>query len=152
MPIFRLKVWASGSPHLAPYVRPVPRRSPSKLPRAGSKRYREPRANDLCQRSWLRFLDSIKQENKGEPLRINGQLLSDTQRRALHRWEVEGCSPSVFTADRFLIALDLHLDSYFIYCASHGLTAWARGHAPSWHDEEAWLEVRWSCDRPMLRP
>lgn len=129
----------------------MPTRSSSQSSRAHKKRYREPRANDLCRASWLRFLGSIKLEVEGEALRINGQLPTDTQRRALHRWEVEGCRPGVFSADRFLIALDLHLDNYFIYCASHGLTAWARGSAPSWHDEEAWLEARWSASRPVLR-
>lgn len=119
------------------------RKARRRRPKRRRSHYREPRENDLCQESWLRFLESHTQRAEHECLRLNGRRISDSERRALHRWERERATPSVFTADRFLIAIGLHLDDYFIYCSSHGLTAWARGVSPAWHDEEKWLEARW---------
>jgi hypothetical protein len=112
---------------------------------------REPHENALCRESWLRFLGSVTYRADDGSLRLNGVRPSDNARRAIYRWNKEGATPSVFTADRLLVALGLHLDDYFIYCASHGLTAWARGRAPAWHDEEEWLQARWSTARPRLR-
>jgi hypothetical protein len=101
------------------------------------------REDDLERASWLDYLETVATTDDG--LRINGQRVTDSQRRALHRWRVEGASPSFFSADRFLTAFDLHIDDFFIHCLAHSLPIWASGHAPVWHDDDALFERRWSA-------
>lgn len=79
-------------------------------------------------------------ERDGEALRINGQRITETQRRALQRWSREGSAPSIYSADRFLTASSLHLSDYFICCQVDGRRPWASGVPPSWHEEDWWWQ------------
>lgn len=87
---------------------------------------RRPRQNDVCRSSWVDFLASPT---------VQSCSLSDSKQRAIRRWTKEGVTPSIWTADRFLIGIERHLDDFFFHCHAHGFQAWARGRAPDWHGE-----------------
>jgi hypothetical protein len=91
----------------------------------------------LHRRSWLNFLETqiTRSEDPGACLRINGQRITETQRRALHRWQHEGMTPSVYSGDRFLIGVGLHINEYFFHCEIEGLSAWSKDAGSAWHEE-----------------
>lgn len=97
-------------------------------------------ANDLCRESWLSFLSSLLDKHGESCLRLNGQRITKTQRRALQRWKSGASSPSILAADRFLTACSLHLSDYFVYCQINGLHPWTPGVPPAWHDKDWWWQ------------
>lgn len=74
--------------------------------------------------SWLAYLETIVSVGTDGTTRLRGGRLSATQTRAVHRWRQEGARPSLLSADRFLIASDINVNEYFIYCTEQGLPAW----------------------------
>ena len=63
---------------------------------------------------------------------INGQQLTASETRAIHRWSAEAASPSFWALDRILTSVGLHLDAFFDYCERQGRSPWARGRPPKW--------------------
>jgi hypothetical protein len=97
------------------------------------------RLNDLASDPWRAFLRQYLREQGWESqLRtvINGFPLSESASRRLFAWLEEGLCPSVFKADEYLTAWDLHLDDYFFFCSELELCPWARSHAPDWWEAE----------------
>ena len=92
-----------------------------------------PNRDALNRLSWIEFISCYIQQEVGEVTRFNGQPLSDSHKRALYRWREEGSSPSVWTADAFVVKYGLILEDYFVWCEVLGKEAWAYG-APDWWD------------------
>jgi hypothetical protein len=107
------------------------------------------RPNDLDGDSWRAFLRSYLVEGSvtGSASRqVNGRpVRTDADVRSLHRWLIEARCPTIFGADRFLIAFGLHLDVYFLWCELNERPAWRSGRAPAWHQDEVDAEgiVEW---------
>lgn len=93
----------------------------------------KPRADQLNGSAWQEFLERLTVEREGEPREVAGVVLEDTQARAYFRWMTEGVVPTIFSADRFLVAIDMHIDDYFDYCEGRGVSPWAAGAEPDWH-------------------
>jgi len=91
--------------------------------------------------AFLAFL-AEKEHHEGDEVRLfNGRQLSETDNRALHRWRVEGSTPDLWRVDKFLVAIGVHLDEFFDWCAKLGLDPWQFGE-PDWHKEEPdWDEI-----------
>ena len=93
------------------------------------------RKNDLSNEAWSRFLSLLIREEdwEGQKRRVvNGFPVSENASRTVVRWLREGESPTVWKADEYLTAWDLHLDDFFFWCEGEGLCPWALGEAPDW--------------------
>lgn len=84
--------------------------------------------NDAVHReSWLAYLDLFLQGDgeRNEPIRFDGWLISDTDRRAIHRWRREGATPHYGRVDAFLVAHGQNLTEFEIWCEHEGREAMA---------------------------
>ena len=90
-----------------------------------------PHRDALNRKSWLEFIASYIYGEPGQPTRFNGKRVKDSHKRAIYRWTHEGNSPSIWTADAFLVYYEMILEDYFVWCEDLGKEAWARG-APDW--------------------
>lgn len=94
-----------------------------------------PDRNSLNLETWLAFLaDHVHVETDGKRY-INGVQFSETNCRALHRWQIENSRPSVWTADRFLTDFYMMLEDYFDWAELAKLKPWAMG-PPDWWDAD----------------
>jgi len=92
--------------------------------------------NDLDPDAWAEFIVGLTEVAEDGKRTVNGASLDDESRaRAYFRWVEERCAANLFTADRWLCAFDLHIDSFFAWCEKHGRCPWARGVEPEWHRE-----------------
>lgn len=94
------------------------------------------RRDDLDPAVWQRYLALLIRRIEGEPARVNGHTLTDTQTRAVFRWLREETAPSVFVADTFLCSVGLHLSELFLWADEQNLQPWACGAAPEWWEAE----------------
>jgi hypothetical protein len=83
----------------------------------------------------MSFLDTLTHvdADKGGAVSIGGHRLTDSETRQRNRWRA-GASPSLFTADRWMVAAAVHINSYFAFAKRKGLAAWAV--------REPWFEVQ----------
>ena len=99
----------------------------------GRRHKPRPSRDALNRLTWIRFLYTYTHAETGEATRFNGKPMKDSHKRAVYRWIHEGSSPSVWTADSFLVYYEMILEDYFVWCEDFGLEAWANG-APDWWD------------------
>jgi hypothetical protein len=94
-----------------------------------------PGKNDLNPKLWREFVESHTWRDRDgiEETRVNDRPMNEAHTRAHFRWLKEGSSCSVFTADRFLCAVGLHLDDFWVFCDEQGGSPWATGREPDWH-------------------
>jgi hypothetical protein len=95
---------------------------------------RTTRDNSINRTAWLAFLSENERFVDGAR-EINGRLMTETQTRAIHRWRKDGTTPDIWMIDDFLVAVGIHLDEYFLWCAKLGINAWAN-EEPEWHSRE----------------
>lgn len=92
--------------------------------------------NDLDPDAWAEFIVGLTEVDEEGRRLVNGIPLDDeSQARAYFRWVEERCAATIFSADRWLCAFDVHIDAFFAFCEDRGLTPWARGEEPDWHRE-----------------
>lgn len=100
---------------------------------AGKRHKPRPSRDALHREHWLAFIYTFMVQETGEPSRLNGKPVKQSHKRAIYRWAHENSSPSVWTADAFLVYYGMILEDYFVWAEDLGLEAWAHG-APDWWD------------------
>ena len=87
----------------------------------------------VCHSSWLEFLKQITRWDEDARL-INGEhVKSETDTRALYRWEREGASPIWYRVDEFLCPYGLTWTDFEIWCFVEGRNLWEKEQPENWH-------------------
>lgn len=91
-----------------------------------------PRKDSVNRETWLRFLE-VFIDTSDDRVRFNGCKISDNHVRALYRWRHEGSTPTIWTVDEFLVAYNMSMADYEIWCFTEGRKLWP-GETPEWWD------------------
>lgn len=99
----------------------------------------KPKPDQFDGPAWRAFLESLTRVHAEDPREVHGYVLDDTCARAYYRWTVEEVRPSIFSADRFLTTVGLHVEHFFEWCerADPPREPWACGEPPEWMREPA---------------
>lgn len=96
----------------------------------------------LNRRLFVRFIDSqtTLDGTKGRSGRrarlVNNHPVKGKLAKQLRHWRKGQTELGFFDADRFLTALEVHLEEFFIFCDHRGKSPWKHGEPPEWHEEE----------------
>lgn len=88
--------------------------------------------DSISPRQWKAFLKQHLDTGEEGRTVFAGVVLSGTQVRSVHRWQKEGSIPRLFTVDRFLTIVGLHLSDFELFCSERRRSMWARGRPPAW--------------------
>jgi hypothetical protein len=84
--------------------------------------------------SWLQFLQAITRWEDDARL-LNGELIkSQTDTRALYRWEKEGTAPVWWKVDQFLCSYNLTWTDFEIWCFVEGRNLWEKERPEHWEE------------------
>lgn len=83
--------------------------------------------DSVDRQSWLAFIDLYLEmpEHQTDRLTFDGWHVSESDRRALARWQKEGATPRIWKADAFLVRHGMNLREYEVWCEHEGRKALA---------------------------
>lgn len=100
--------------------------------------------NSLNNTAWLAFLAEGLHYLDDQHFYVDHPL-DGTQTRALYRWRHES-GATFFSADRWITKTGRHINEFFTYCDRIGVSPWASGSPPDWHERNDWQEDLKSSD------
>lgn len=96
------------------------------------------RADAIEGKTLVAWVQAHSEEDAYLGLMVRGQVLSESQERAYHRWREEGVCPRLHSVEAALLSWGQTMFAEFeAWAEDHELPVWARGEAPAWWGDES---------------
>jgi hypothetical protein len=80
--------------------------------------------------SWKAYIEELLFQDAEGRTTFDGQLVSESDTRALYRWRKEGATPDLSKADAFLCRYYLSFSFFELWCELEERPVWANGPPP----------------------